>query len=68
VIIVLNYKGREGVIECPASRQSYRGYVRGLSGCPEFQGATPTEVIQDFRDCVDLHIARLKSKKCSRKN
>lgn len=59
MIIVLNYKGYEGIVECLESSKSYCGYVRDLSGHPEFRGATPTELIQDFRDCVDFHTARL---------
>lgn len=66
MIIVLNYKGYEGIIQCSESSQCYCGYVRGLSGCPEFRGGTPTEVIQDFRDCVDFHTARLEKEINSR--
>ncbi len=62
MIIVLNYKGYEGIVACPKSGKSYCGYVRGLFGCPEFRGVTPTDLIQDFRYCVDFHTARLKKK------
>lgn len=63
VIIVLNYKGYEGIIDYPEPNMSYWGYVRGLPGEPKFCGATPQEVIEDFRICVDYHTARLEKEK-----
>ncbi len=65
--IVLNYKGYEGIVQCPESRQYYCGYVRGLSGHPEFRGVTPTELIRDFQDCVDYHTSKLRERKISKK-
>ncbi len=67
VIIVLNYKGYEGIIERSDRKESYWGYVRSLPGQPRFCGATTQEVIADFHDCVDFHTARLEKEKRSKR-
>jgi predicted HicB family RNase H-like nuclease len=53
---MLKYKGYSGVVEYDSEGKIFTGEVVGLRSVITFEGRTPEEIEQSFRESVDLYL------------
>src|SRR5512133_29199 len=58
---MLKYKGYVGVIEYDSHGKIFTGEVIGLRSVLTFQGRTPEEIEDSFKESIDLYLAMCKA-------
>lgn len=57
---LLNYKGYLGAVRLDTRDMTLRGRIVNIDDLVTFQGETPTEVVEEFRDSVDDYLLQCK--------